>query len=157
MVETAQAVLGPGTETSGLDLLDDKGTRHIDPAVVLVSNNPYALSGPLGRGGRPTLRGGSLGIIVIDRPAAGRAPSSQAWSSASLRIDGPDKVHAGIDGEAVELCAAARSGFGRRLCGSGHPVLGWADDRALGTSRVSAGESNASPKSEETPAGPEIP
>jgi hypothetical protein len=49
------------------------------------------------------LSGAELGVIVIDRPAAGRPPSGRAWSSASLRVEGPDMVHAGIDGEAVEL------------------------------------------------------
>jgi hypothetical protein len=103
LIETARGVLGPGARVSGLDAVDDLGTSHIDPAIVLVSNNRYAPGGPLTRGGRPTLSGGELGVIVIDRPAAGRRPSGRAWSSASLRIDGSAVVHAGIDGEAVEL------------------------------------------------------
>jgi Diacylglycerol kinase catalytic domain len=103
LIETARGVLGPGTEVSGLDVVDDLGVDHRDPAIVLVSNNPYALGGPPTRGGRPTLRGGQLGVIVIDRPTAGRRPSGRPWSSASLRIDGSAVVHAGIDGEAVEL------------------------------------------------------
>ena len=41
---------------------------------MLVSNNPYALGGPFSRGARPTLRGGRLGIIVIDAPGARTAP-----------------------------------------------------------------------------------
>ena len=65
---------------------------------------PTRLSGPLARGARPTLSGGRLGIIVIDRPAPGRRPPGRAWSSASLRVDASrQRVHAGIDGEAVEL------------------------------------------------------
>jgi hypothetical protein len=103
LIETARGVLGPGAGVSGLDVVDDLGVGHRGPAIVLVSNNPYALGGPLTRGGRPTLSGGELGVIVIDRPAAGRPPSGRAWSSASLRIDGSAVVHAGIDGEAVEL------------------------------------------------------
>ena len=103
MLETARPVLGPATEISALKVVDDLGVDHRDPAIVLVSNNPYALGGPLTRGGRPTLSGGQLGVIVIDRPAAGRRPPGRAWSSASLRIDGSAVVHAGIDGEAVEL------------------------------------------------------
>jgi hypothetical protein len=102
LIETARGVLGPGAGVPGLDVRDDLGVDHSDPAIALVSNNPYA-PGPPTRGGRPTLRGGQLGVIVIDRPAAGRRPSGRAWSSASLRIDGSAVVHAGIDGEAVEL------------------------------------------------------
>ena len=105
LLETARPVLGPATEISALKLVDDLGVDHGDPAIVLVSNNPYAPGGPLTRGGRPTLSGGQLGVIVIDRPAAGRRPPGRAWSSASLRIDGSAEVHAGIDGEAVELSA----------------------------------------------------
>lgn len=103
LVETARCVLGPGTEISGLDVVDDVGAGHIDPAVVLVSNNPYAFGGPLERGARPTLNSGRLGVIVIDRPAAGRRLPARAWSCASLRVGGPETVHAGVDGEAVEL------------------------------------------------------
>ena len=103
LVETARGVLGPSTEISGLRVVDDLGERHTDPAIVLVSNNPYAAGDPFSRGARPTLSGGRLGIILIDRPGSGRRPPGRAWSSASLRIDGPDTVHAGIDGEAVEL------------------------------------------------------
>jgi diacylglycerol kinase family enzyme len=103
LLETARPVLGPATEISALKVVDDLGVDHRGPAIVLVSNNPYAPGGPLTRGGRPTLSGGQLGVIVIDGPAAGLRPSGRAWSSASLRIDGPAVVHAGIDGEAVEL------------------------------------------------------
>lgn len=103
LVETARGVLGPGAEISGLDVVDELGDRHTDPAIVLVSNNPYALGEPFSRGARPTLSGGRLGIIVIDRPAPGRGPPGRAWSSVALRVGASGSVHAGIDGEAVEL------------------------------------------------------
>ena len=103
LVETARAVLGPGGEVSGLSLVDDRGFNHGDPAIVLVSNNPYALSGPFSTGARPTLSGGRLGIVVIDAPVAGRPPSGRAWSSAVLRVDAVGTVGAGVDGEATEL------------------------------------------------------
>jgi hypothetical protein len=105
LVETARTVLGPGAEISGVKVVDDLGAGHVDPAIVVVSNNPYALERPPSRGGRPTLNGGRLGIIVIDRPTGGRRPASRAWSSASLQMDAPDPVHAGIDGEATQLTA----------------------------------------------------
>lgn len=103
LLETARAVLGPGAEASGLELVDDLGACHSGPAIVLVSNNPYALSGPFTRGARPTLTGGLLGIVVIDGPEARTKPPGREWSAASLRVDAPERLHAGADGEAVEL------------------------------------------------------
>jgi hypothetical protein len=73
---------------------------------VLVSNNPYALHQPLVTGTRPTLTAGQLGILVIDRPddalRGGREPG-RAWTATSLKIDAPGPVHAGVDGESVDL------------------------------------------------------
>ncbi len=103
LLETARVVLGPGAELSQLDLLDDLGARHADPAIVIVSNNPYALGGPFASGARPTLSGGRLGIVVIDGPGARTRPPGRAWSAPSLRVDASERAHAGLDGEAVEL------------------------------------------------------
>jgi diacylglycerol kinase family enzyme len=103
LLETARAVLGPGGETPELALVDDMGGEHSHPAIVLVSNNPYALGRPVAHGARPTLAGGRLGIIVIDAPAGGRPPSGRAWTATHLEVDAPETMHAGLDGEAVEL------------------------------------------------------
>jgi hypothetical protein len=103
LVDTAHAVLGPGTEVPGLDFVDDRGVNHAGPAIVLVSNNPYALGRPRSRGARSTLSGGRLGVIVIDRPTPGRRPPGRAWSAVSLRIGASQTVHAGVDGEAAEF------------------------------------------------------
>ena len=43
LLETAAEVIGPGAEAPALDLTDDLGHEHRHPAIVLVSNNPYAL------------------------------------------------------------------------------------------------------------------
>ena len=53
LLETAAEVMGPGAEAPALDLTDDLGHEHGHPAIVLVSNNPYALDRPLARGTRP--------------------------------------------------------------------------------------------------------
>ena len=46
LVQTAEPVLGPSGKTPALRLIDDGGREHTRLIVVLVSNNPYALSRP---------------------------------------------------------------------------------------------------------------
>ena len=103
LLETAQAVLGPSRAASELLLVDDTGREHHHPAVVLVSNNPYALDRPLVTGSRPTLTGGRLGIVVLDPPDDPRRRPGRAWNATSVEISAPRPVHAGLDGEAVDL------------------------------------------------------
>jgi diacylglycerol kinase family enzyme len=98
LLETASHVLGPSAPAAGLQLVDDRGWAHRDPAVVLVSNNPYAFAPPHAPGTRPTLQSGKLGVVLLDRTPPGRA-----WTTAKLEVTAPTVVHAGIDGEAVEL------------------------------------------------------
>jgi diacylglycerol kinase family enzyme len=102
LAETARRVLGPGGRMPALHVVDDTGRAHARLAVLLVSNNPYALNGP-GLGTRPTLASGLLGILVLDTPEEGRHPPGRAWSAPHLEVPAPPTVHAGIDGEAVEL------------------------------------------------------
>ena len=68
LVETAAKVLGPSAAAADLKLVDDEGHPHLNPAVVLVSNNPYSLEPPHAPGTRPSLDSGQLGIIVLDTP-----------------------------------------------------------------------------------------
>ena len=103
LVETAEQVLGPGAQTPGLRLVDDIGREHARPLIVLVSNNPYALDRPPARGARPALDGGLLGIVVLDPPSSEPHAPGRAWTATDLEVTAPAVVHAGIDGEAVEL------------------------------------------------------
>jgi diacylglycerol kinase family enzyme len=108
LLETAAEVMGPGTEAPTLDLTDDLGHEHRHPAIVLVSNNPYALDRPLVRGTRPALDSGQLGIVVLDAPGDSPPVPGRAWSAPrlevnALEVNAPAPVHAGIDGEAVDL------------------------------------------------------
>jgi diacylglycerol kinase family enzyme len=103
LLETAAEVMGPSGETPALRLVDDLGREHRDLAVVLVSNNPYALDRPLARGTRATLGGGQLGIVVVDAPGDSPRTLGRAWSTPRLEVSAPEPVHAGVDGEAVEL------------------------------------------------------
>jgi diacylglycerol kinase family enzyme len=102
LLETAAEVLGPSAATLDLQLVDDRGRAHRNPAVVLVSNNPYSLDPAGAAGSRPTLESGELGIIVLDRLHAGQGPG-RTWTATRLDVSAPAPVHAGIDGEAVEL------------------------------------------------------
>ena len=102
LVETAERVLAPNGQVPALRLVDDAGREHDRPAVLLVSNNPYSLDRPP-PGTRPKLDGGGLGIIVLDAPGRGPHPPGRAWSAPYLDVLATGSVHAGIDGEAVDL------------------------------------------------------
>ena len=80
LLETAAEVLGPSAEGPALRLPDDLGREHRRPAIVLVSNNAYALDHPLARGTRPTLGGRQLGVIVLDAPGDSPGAPGRAWS-----------------------------------------------------------------------------
>jgi diacylglycerol kinase family enzyme len=102
LAQTAAKVLGPSAPAAGLELADDRGRSHRDPAVVLVSNNPYSFDPPRAPGTRPALDSGQLGIVVLDRPAPGQT-SARTWTAEQLEVSATAPVHAGIDGEAVDL------------------------------------------------------
>jgi diacylglycerol kinase family enzyme len=125
LVETTAEVLGPSRAAPEVRLVDDLGREHRHPAVVLVSNNPYALDRPVAPGTRPRLDGGELGIVVLDRPRPRADPPARVWSATHLAVDATGPVHAGVDGEAVELDAqlsfVARPGALRVRISSRHP------------------------------------
>jgi diacylglycerol kinase family enzyme len=102
LLKTAAEVLGPSGSAVDLQLVDDRGRRHANPAVVLVSNNPYALDPRLAPALRPALDRGQLGVIVLDMPLPEGAPG-RTWLAPSLHVSAPSPVNAGLDGEAVEL------------------------------------------------------
>ncbi len=102
LLETAVRVLGPSESAPDLRLADDEGREHRDPAVVVVSNNPYVLDRTLAPGTRPRLDSGRLGVVALEGPASSLLPG-RAWTATSVMVDGPGPVHAGIDGEAVDL------------------------------------------------------
>ena len=103
LLETAAEVMGPSAEAPALSLVDDLGREHRRLTMVLVSNNAYAHDRPLARGTRPTLYGGQLGIVVLDAPGDSPRPPGRAWTTPRLEVNTPKPVHAGVDGEAVEL------------------------------------------------------
>jgi diacylglycerol kinase family enzyme len=125
LLETTAEVLGPSRAAPEVRLVDDLGREHRHPGVVLVSNNPYALHRPVAPGTRPRLDGGELGIVVLDRPRPRADPPARVWSATHLAVDATAPVHAGVDGEAVELDAplsfVIRPGTLRVRISSRHP------------------------------------
>jgi diacylglycerol kinase family enzyme len=107
LLETAAQVLGPSAAASDLQLVDDRGQVHRNPAVVLVSNNPYSFEPPYSQGTRQTLDSGRLGILVLETAGTGPRPG-QTWTATRLEVSGRGPVHAGVDGEAVDLTPPLR-------------------------------------------------
>jgi diacylglycerol kinase family enzyme len=103
LFETAQEVLGPSGELPAVRLVDDLGVAHTDPALVVVSNNPYAPHRPRVPGMRPALDGGRLGVLLVDKPGPPPRRPGHAWTARSLHMTAAETVAAGVDGEAVRL------------------------------------------------------
>ena len=68
---------------------------------------PLLARTPAAPGTRPRLDSGQLGVIVLDTPRAGRSPG-RTWTATRLEVTAPAPVHAGIDGEAVDLIPPLR-------------------------------------------------
>ncbi len=108
LLETADEVLAPGAEVPGLRLVDDLGREHRHLALVLVSNNPYALNSPPVHGTRPGLDTGRLGIVIVGVPGESPRLAARAWTGTQVEVNADALVHAGVDGEAVTLSPPLR-------------------------------------------------
>lgn len=108
LVETARQVLGPSAQLPPLCVIDSAGSEHRGPAVVLVSNNPYAVDRPVSPGTRPALDTGQLGVLLLDAPGEQQGAPGRSWTAASLEVSAEAPLHAGVDGEAAELSAPLR-------------------------------------------------
>ena len=103
LVETAEQVLGPQRADAGAEPRRRRGARARHPLILIVSNNPYALDRPPARGGTPVPRQRT----ARDRRSRRTEPKA-ARAGASLDGGRPGgercrTVHAGIDGEAVDI------------------------------------------------------
>jgi diacylglycerol kinase family enzyme len=103
VLATAKVGLSSTRPPPSLHFVDDAGQAHSQPAVLLVSNNPYALEPPPVAATRPRLDGARLGIVMLDSPRAGPNQPTKSWSAPTFEVRASAPLNAGIDGEAVEL------------------------------------------------------
>lgn len=108
LLEVAEEVIGPSAAVPELRFVDDRGHEHGHAVALIVSNNPYALERHPAHGTRPALDTGRLGIVVLYDRGPGRPPEGRRWTDREFTVDAPRSVHAGIDGEAVELMPPLR-------------------------------------------------
>lgn len=86
------------------------GVEHTRVPLLLVSNNPYTMSGPPDFGRRVRMDSGELGAAAVTNSddAAGSAPRlgdgvSTQWTTRELRLESDDAILAAVDGEALEF------------------------------------------------------
>jgi hypothetical protein len=111
-------MLGPDADGFGFTFLGPDGRTHDDAVLVLVSNNRYVLTRLSGFGTRPRLDAGALGVTAIEIATAadvaqfvaaesvGRVGSYRGlhdWTTPEFRVDAPEPVEIGVDGEALVL------------------------------------------------------
>jgi diacylglycerol kinase family enzyme len=111
-------LLGPDAEAFGLEFTGPDGRRHDAAQLILVSNNPYVLTGLGGVGTRARIDTGELGIAAVEvqgpgdvaqlvaAEAAGRPQRFRGWaqwSAPEFVVDASRPVEVGVDGEALML------------------------------------------------------
>ena len=123
-LRTAAAVLpdllGPDAVPLDLSFTGPDGTSYPTAQMILVSNNPYQLAHPGGRGTRKRLDGGVLGIVTAQITSAAEAtrfaalqaagqvrrfPGWLEWSAPRFEIRSAGPVQIGVDGETLSMDA----------------------------------------------------
>jgi diacylglycerol kinase family enzyme len=111
-------LLGPSATPLDLRYAGPDGKPRQTAHLILVSNNPYQLDYPGGRGTRPRLDGGVLGIVAVmisnademrrfvALQAAGQLSRFSGWSewaAPRFEVDSAAPVRIGVDGEALTM------------------------------------------------------
>ncbi|MDA8321562.1 MAG: diacylglycerol kinase family protein [Actinomycetota bacterium] len=111
-------LIGPAAVPPDLRFAGPGGTAFRTAHLILVSNNPYQLAHPGGRGTRQHLDTGRLGVVtaqVTDAADArrfmmlevagqvARFPGWQEWSADRFVVDSGGPVEIGVDGEALVM------------------------------------------------------
>jgi diacylglycerol kinase family enzyme len=111
-------LIGPAAAPMDLRFSGPDGTSFRTAHLILVSNNPYQLAHPGGRGTRQHLDTGRLGVVtaqVADAAEArrfmmlelagqvARFPGWREWSADRFVVESAGPVEVGVDGEALVL------------------------------------------------------
>jgi len=111
-------LIGPDAEPLDLRFSGPKGDPFTTAHLILVSNNPYQLAHPGGRGTREWLDLGLLGIVAVQVGDASdasrfmmleltgqvqRFPGWQEWTDEEFVVGSGGPVEVGVDGEALVL------------------------------------------------------
>jgi diacylglycerol kinase family enzyme len=109
-------LLGPEADPFDLRYPGPDGTERSGAQIIMVSNNPYRLTGLGGVGSRARLDTGTLGIVtaevhgaaemaeLVAAEAAGRIQRFRGyaeWATPTFAIQSDEPVEAGVDGEAL--------------------------------------------------------
>jgi diacylglycerol kinase family enzyme len=116
-------LIGPDSDALDLRFSVPAGEEFTTAHLILVSNNPYQLAHPGGRGTRERLDLGVLGIVAVQVGDAAEARNFmmleltgqvqrfagwQEWSSTDFAVESAGPIEVGIDGEAMVLDAPLR-------------------------------------------------
>ena len=96
--DTVPDVLGPAAKPE-FRWRGPEGDGHEGNVAIVVSKNPYRLTGAMGSGTRPRLDQGVLGVAVLGAP--GEDAGVREWAAAAFEIEAHAPVPAGVDGEAL--------------------------------------------------------
>ena len=116
--ETLPDLIGPDAEQVDLRFSGPAGESFTTAHLILVSNDPYQLAHPGGRGTRARLDLGLLGIVAVRVADAAEArrfmllemagqvrrfSGWQEWTGPTFTVDSGGPVEVGVDGEAMVL------------------------------------------------------
>jgi diacylglycerol kinase family enzyme len=111
-------LIGPDAQPLDLRFTGPGGDQFTTAHLILISNNPYQLAHPGGRGTRERLDLGKLGIVAVQVGDAAdarhfmmleltgqvqRFEGWQEWTKGQFTVDSGASIEAGIDGEAMVL------------------------------------------------------
>jgi diacylglycerol kinase family enzyme len=111
-------LLGPDAARAPLRFREPSGASHSTADVILVSNNPYELHRPGGRGSRARLDAGVLGVAIATIANAKEAakfasfeltgqlrrlPGWLEWTASRFEVGADGPVAIGVDGEALRM------------------------------------------------------
>ena len=102
-LDTLLAIAEEGSFTAAADALATVQSNVSDQVRQLEAELGVPLLVRSRKGAEPT----EFGVLVLDPPRLGQSPG-HTWTATQLELTAPAPVHAGIDGEAVDLTPPLR-------------------------------------------------